>query len=105
MSSGRRVFWMASRSLSDGFPSRGGDGVMGLFEEASDCVGQHFGLLYFKLQAGVVKDCNDGNDGNCIGKGKLRVEGTQCLWRLVRVRRKPRWQRWLWPPLLCPIQT
>ena len=49
---------------------------MGLFEEASDCVGHHVGFLCLRCQAGAVKDCNDGDKGNCIGKGKLRVFGT-----------------------------
>jgi hypothetical protein len=61
MSSGRRVFWVASRSLLNGFPLRGGGGVMGLFEEASDRVGCHVGLLCFRHRAGAVKDCNNGN--------------------------------------------
>jgi hypothetical protein len=46
---------------------------MGLFEEASDCAGHHIGLLCFRCRAGAVKDCNDGSEGNCVGKGKLRV--------------------------------
>jgi hypothetical protein len=48
---------------------------MGLFEEASDCAGRHIGLICFWHQAGAVKDCNHSNEGNCIGKGKLRVLG------------------------------
>ena len=48
---------------------------MGLFEEASDRVGRHVSLLCFRRQAGGIKDCNDGNVGNRIGKGKLRVLG------------------------------
>jgi hypothetical protein len=48
---------------------------MGLFEEASDRVGRHVGLLCFRRQVGAVKDYNDGNEGNCIGEGKLRVIG------------------------------
>jgi hypothetical protein len=48
---------------------------MGLFEKASDCIGHHVGLLCLWHQAGAVKDCNDGNEGNCDGKGKLRVLG------------------------------
>ncbi len=75
MSSGRRVFWMAMRSLLDDFPSRGGEGIMGLFEEASDCLGCHVGLLCSGGQVGAIKDCNDGNEGNCIGRGNLRVIG------------------------------
>ena len=54
---------------------QGGEGVMGLFEEAKDRVGNHVGLLCFRCRVGAVKDCNDGNEGNCIGKGKLRVLG------------------------------
>jgi hypothetical protein len=73
MSSGRKVSQMARRSLLDGFPLRGGEGIMGLFEEASDPVGRHVGLLCFRYRARAIKDCNDGNEGNCIGKGKLRV--------------------------------
>ncbi len=48
---------------------------MGIFEEASDCVGRHVGLLCFRGRVGAVKDCNDGDEGNCIGGGKLRVLG------------------------------
>jgi hypothetical protein len=36
---------------------------MGLFEE----------ILCFRGRAGAVKDCNDGNESNCVGKGNLRV--------------------------------
>ena len=48
---------------------------MGLFEEGSDCVGRHVGLLCFRCRMGAVKDCNDGNEGNCVGKGDLRARG------------------------------
>ncbi len=48
---------------------------MGLFEEVSDCVGHHVGLLCFRCQVGARKDCNNGNEGNCVGEGKLRVVG------------------------------
>ncbi len=48
---------------------------MGLFEEANDCVERNIGLLCFRRRAVAVKDCNDGNEGNCISKGKLRVLG------------------------------
>jgi hypothetical protein len=48
---------------------------MGFFEAASDCVGCHVGLLCFRHRVGAVNDCNDGNEGNCIGKGDLRVLG------------------------------
>ncbi len=46
---------------------------MGFFEEVSDCVGHHFSFLGFRCRTGAVKDCNDDDEGNCIGKGKLRV--------------------------------
>ncbi len=45
---------------------------MGLFEEVSDCVGRHDGLLCFRSQAGAIKDSNDGDEGNCVGKEDLR---------------------------------
>ncbi len=48
---------------------------MGLFEEVSDGFVHHVGLLCFRCRAGAVKYCNDGNEGNCVGKGKLRVFG------------------------------
>ncbi len=48
---------------------------MGLFEEASDRVGCHLGLLCFRCRVGAVKDCNYGDEGNHIGKGNLRVFG------------------------------
>ncbi len=48
---------------------------MGLYEEASDCIGRHVGLLCFRCWTGAVKDCNDGNEGNHVGRGKLRVLG------------------------------
>ncbi len=65
--------WVADLRRMASF--QGGEGVMGLFEEASDCVGPHVSLLCFRCRAGAVKYCNDGNEGNCIGKGKLRVLG------------------------------
>ncbi len=72
---------------------------MGLFEEGSDHVRHHVGLLCFRCLAGAVKDCNDGNEGNHVGKGKLRVlgafgdlsksigsrNGDSCFCRLFRV--------------------
>ncbi len=58
MSSGRRVSWMARRSLLDGI---------------SDHVGCSVGLLCFRCQAGGVKGCSDGNEGNCMGKHDLGV--------------------------------
>ncbi len=48
---------------------------MGLFEEVSDRVGRHVELLCFRGQAGAVKNCNDGNEGDRIGKDNLRVIG------------------------------
>jgi hypothetical protein len=75
MSSGRRVSRVASRSLLDSFPFKGGEGVMGLFEEASDRVWCHFGLFGFRCRTGAIKDCDDDNKGNCVGEGKLKVLG------------------------------
>jgi hypothetical protein len=60
-------------------PFKGGERVMGLFEEASDCVGHHVGLLCFRHWVGAVKDCNDGNEGNCVGKGQYLVPTETCL--------------------------
>jgi hypothetical protein len=54
-------------------PFEGGEGVVGLFKEASDRVGHHVGLFCCRCRAETIKDCNDGNEGNCVGKGKLRV--------------------------------
>jgi hypothetical protein len=48
---------------------------MGLFEEASDCVGHHFGLLCFRCRTGAIKDCNYDDEGNRIGKSKLSILG------------------------------
>jgi hypothetical protein len=48
---------------------------MGLFEEASDRVGCHVRLLSFRCRVVAIKDSNDGNEGNCVGKGNLRVIG------------------------------
>jgi hypothetical protein len=37
-----------------------------------DCIGRHGNLVGFCWgQAGAVKDCNDDNQGNGIGSGKL----------------------------------
>jgi hypothetical protein len=47
---------------------------MSLFEEASDRI-RHDGLLCFRRWVRAVKDCNDGNEGNGIGKGKSRLLG------------------------------
>ncbi len=48
---------------------------MGLFEEAGDCVGHHVGLICFRCRVWAVKDCNDGDEGNHVGEGNLRVSG------------------------------
>jgi hypothetical protein len=48
---------------------------MGLFEEVSERVGRHFGLLGFRRQTGSVKVCNDDDEVNCLGKGGMRVPG------------------------------
>jgi hypothetical protein len=48
---------------------------MGLFEEGSNCIGHHVGFLCFRRRAGGIKDCNYGDEGNPVGKGKLRVLG------------------------------
>jgi len=48
---------------------------MGLFEEASDCIGLHVGLLCFRRPVGAIRDRNNGNEDSHIGKGKLRVRG------------------------------
>ncbi len=49
MRRGRRVSLIASRLWLVGFPSRGGGGVVGLFEEAGDCVNVHDGLAVAEL--------------------------------------------------------
>jgi hypothetical protein len=46
---------------------------MGLFEEGSDPAGRHVGLLCFRPWVEAIKDCNDGDEGNRVGKGELRV--------------------------------
>jgi hypothetical protein len=63
-------------------PFKGGGGIMGLFEEVSDRVGHHVRLLCFRCQAGAVKDSNDGDEGNRVGKGVLRVIGA--FWDLSK---------------------
>ncbi len=45
---------------------------MDLFEEASDCVGHYVSIFCFRHWTEAVKDRDDDNDDNCIGKGKLR---------------------------------
>jgi hypothetical protein len=63
---------MTSRSLLD-VPFERGEGILGLFQEGSDCVGHHVRSFCFRHRAGAIKDCNDGNEGTCVGKGELRV--------------------------------
>jgi hypothetical protein len=88
MRRGRRVFLMASRSSLVGFPLRGGGGVVGLFEEAGDCISVHDGWELLRLLANkgsislgkrcrtvAVEDCDDDDQGNGVGKGKFRVLG------------------------------
>jgi hypothetical protein len=45
MRRGRRVSQIVSRLSLVGFPSRGLEGVVSLFEEVGDCAGVHFGRL------------------------------------------------------------
>jgi hypothetical protein len=86
MRRGRRVSLIASRSSLVGFPLRGGGGIVGLFEEAGNCVSIHVGWELLSLLANkgsislgkrcrtvAVEDCNDDDQGNGIGKGKLGV--------------------------------
>jgi hypothetical protein len=87
---GGRVSLIASRSLSVGFPLSGGGGVVRLFEETVVFVGVHFlvgnccrelltnkGSIFLgkKSWVGAVKGCNDDDQSNSVGKGKLRVLG------------------------------
>jgi hypothetical protein len=68
---------MASRLLLDGFPSRGWEGVMGLLEMASDCVGCHFGRLLvlfgFRSWTGAIQNYDDDDARNRFGEDELRV--------------------------------
>ncbi len=76
---------------------------MGLFEEVSDCVGHHVGLLCFRFRARAIKDCNDGNEGNCIGEGNLKVfSAFRDLSKSVGSRNGNGGFGHLFP---CPIQT
>jgi hypothetical protein len=76
---------------------------MGLFKKASDRVGHYVGLLCFRCWAGAIKDCNKGDEGNCIGKGNLRVFGTFCdSSQSIRSRNGNSGFVHLF---LCPIQT
>jgi hypothetical protein len=87
---GGRVSLIASRSLSVGFPLSGGGGVVRLFEVTVVFVGVHFlvgnccrelltnkGSIFLgkKSWVGAVKGCNDDDQSNSVGKGKLRVLG------------------------------
>ncbi len=69
-------------------PLEGGEGVVGLFEEAGDCVSVHDGWQLLSLLANsgsislgkrcravAVEDCHDDDQGNGVGKGNLRVLG------------------------------
>ncbi len=70
-------------------PFEGGEGVVGLFEEAGVCVSVHDGWELMSLLANkrsislgkrcrtfAVEDCNDDDQGDGVDKGKLRVLGT-----------------------------
>ena len=71
------------------FPFKGGKGAIGLFEEAGDGVGHHLRLIVAenllarkgsifpneRCWTGAVEDCNDDDQCDGIGKGKLRVFG------------------------------
>ena len=66
-------------SFSDGeeviihwFPLEGRKNVERLFEEESDCVRTH-GCLggFFRGRAGAIEDCDDNNQRECVGSGKL----------------------------------
>jgi hypothetical protein len=87
MRRGRRVSLMASRLLLVGFPLRGGgEGVVGLCEEAGDCISVHDGWELLSLLAikgsisldkrcrtVAVEDWDDDGQGNGVGEGKLRL--------------------------------
>jgi hypothetical protein len=84
------------KSLPDGkqviigwLPFEGGEGVVGLFEEAGDCISIHDGWELLSLLANkgsislgkrcrmvAVEDHNDGEQGDGVGKGQLRVLGS-----------------------------
>ena len=76
---------MASRSSSVGFPSRGGKGVVCLFEETSDGFRRHGemklteNLLKSRFlgysRAGAVEDRDDDDQSDSVGEGELRVLG------------------------------
>ncbi len=69
-------------------PFKGGEGVVGLFEEAGDCISIHDGWELLSLLAkegsislgkrcrtAAVEDCDDDDQCDGVGKGKLRVLG------------------------------
>ncbi len=77
------------RGIPNGFPNqafKGGEGVVGLFEEVGDCISVHDGWELLSLLANegsislgkrcrtvAVEDCDDDHQGNRVGKGNLRV--------------------------------
>jgi hypothetical protein len=77
------------KQVVDGWlPFKGGEGVVGLFKEAGDCVSIRDGweLLSLLAKEGssslgkrcrmvAVEDHDDDDQGNRVGKGKLRVLG------------------------------
>jgi hypothetical protein len=69
MRRGRRVSLIASRLLLVGFPSRGGEGVINLFEEAGDCISIHVGWLLqrFTCKLGEYVSWQEVQDGCCRG--------------------------------------
>jgi hypothetical protein len=86
MSSGRKVSLIASRLLLVGFPLRGGEvsyaslkrRVIALGFIFVDCCGKLLAnkesiFLGKKSWTGAVEDCNDDDQSNSVGKGKLRV--------------------------------
>ncbi len=67
-------------------PFEGGEGVISLFEEVGDCISIHVGWLLLSLthklgsmflgkrrRTVAIEDCNDDDQSNGVGKGKLRV--------------------------------
>jgi hypothetical protein len=83
------------KGLSDGkqvvvgwLPFEGGEGIVGLFEEAGDCISVHDGWELLSLLANkgsiscgkrcrtvAVEDCNDDDQGDKVGEGKFSVLG------------------------------
>ena len=69
-------------------PFKGGEGVVGLFEEVGDCISIYDGWELMSLLANkgsislgkrcrtvAVEDRDDDDQGNRVGEGKLRVLG------------------------------